>query len=321
MNKGGKNQERQPTGVLCSLLRSSLPSEETSVPLVSDLQIVGVRPGATNSLDAHRRLVTELAGGRLPPRPDERSIGKFASTAAHPKVPSTATDADAVTILITSYRGAIAAGWRDQRHEKPVGQQFCRLCFGDHHIRSCKREMELLRLSASTDAFDQADLVAEQLKRSHGNQPTRARATTAKTRAHLVSVVNVLRNQEIAPASWCLYSCDEWKRLKITDGPPTMAWVYSHKRLQSPTWFDEHDYSGRTVHYPMAWNQLAARYQDMWRQLDRETVPTRLRVLEVIDNFFPGNLYGTMLQAARTATVQLQRDIDRAAARGEVFSA
>lgn len=138
----------------------------------------------------------------------------------------------------------------------------------------------------------------------------------------LVRAAHVMREEGIAPSSWCLFSADAWRAAALTEGPPTVAFVFSENRLRERLdWFAESEanYDGHTVIYSPEWMHLASLHREMWRHLTRENPENRLRLLEVVDRFFPGDTYDRLLDRARNAQAKLQRDVDAMIARGVIF--
>lgn len=137
----------------------------------------------------------------------------------------------------------------------------------------------------------------------------------------MLAAAAFMEEHQISPAAWCLFSVDVWKQWQITSGPPTLAFVFSHARLTDRlAWFeDEKDaYMGNTVLYSEEAKALAIRHKAMWDVLMRENPRDRPSLCAIVDRYFPGDTYETMLERAKNGQLQLQRELDAAVKKGVI---
>ena len=135
----------------------------------------------------------------------------------------------------------------------------------------------------------------------------------------LAAAAAFMRSNGVTPIGWALFSCDVWKELGITDGPPTTTFMFSHARLvERLGWYEERkdEYVGGTAMACPELVKLFAAHDDMWRRLIRENPTDRPSVLEIVDQCFPNDTWEHMVEAARQGQRRLKRELDEAVARG-----
>lgn len=120
---------------------------------------------------------------------------------------------------------------------------------------------------------------------------------------------------DFSPSAWARFSFDVFP----TDSYPRMTWVYSLKRLDTQgTWWGEvrNQYCAGAVRIAPAHEFLYRDYRLMWQELRRSNPTRREQVLEIIENFFPGDSWEKRVHAARVQSHQMQRILEVRAARG-----
>jgi hypothetical protein len=119
----------------------------------------------------------------------------------------------------------------------------------------------------------------------------------------LVEAAQLLIDHEIAPAAWCVWSCDIWRDFGGKGNkrkPPPVGWVLGPKRIaERYGWFasEESGYmGGAPVHGPIL-KELVRRYAKMHDALYQRDA--YLNPEEVVAEFFPGTAYAETLAAAK----------------------
>jgi hypothetical protein len=140
-----------------------------------------------------------------------------------------------------------------------------------------------------------------------------------KSYSSLVQAAHFLRDNDISPIAWALFSAAVWCDYEITKGPPTVAFVYSLARMQErQSWFDDEKdaYNGNSSMFTDQLRQLANDVHEMWAIMLRENPSTRPRLMEIVDHYFPGDSYERRWDMVKKAQFQLQRELDEAVRKG-----
>ena len=136
----------------------------------------------------------------------------------------------------------------------------------------------------------------------------------------LIEAADLLRELEAAPAAWCAFSVDCWRKYDMGKKPPSIAWVYQLGRIENQNgWYqgEEPYYMSRRVVYSKPAQVLIYQYQQMRFALARSGAQTRQEVAVVVEKFFPDGLYDRLVDKAKDRSLDDQQRISAAAARGE----
>lgn len=136
--------------------------------------------------------------------------------------------------------------------------------------------------------------------------------------AAFVGAAEALIEHNIPPAAWAAFSCDVWKKFSARGPRPTrgkgwppVAWVFSAKRIEERRgWFraEESDYSGGRAIFGPKHKDLMYRFA----RLDWVLGDPRVRdVGAVVEQFFPGNLYEELVNAARAEAADYRERFKR----------
>lgn len=274
-----------------------------------------VRP--TTELNPRRRL-QELGKRLIPPTPDYRLVAEVKTP--NPRLLPADTSRDAA-ILADAYVGATRARWFDHQSVTD-SSDFCPKCFGDHRrVRGgCGRLERTFKKLTSSDLLDRAEGETE-LAMLHVARPAfdLTDSVRQKFEGQLLAAAARMREYQIAPAAWCMFSCDVWLDAQITEGPPTVAFVFSAQRLTERLgWFEDARarYVGGTVLLSGELRLLAQKHADMWREILRESPQERPSLQVIVDRHFPGVTYDKLLEDARRGQAALQARVDDMVKRG-----
>jgi hypothetical protein len=107
----------------------------------------------------------------------------------------------------------------------------------------------------------------------------------------LVMAGRVLTFLELPPMVWVLSSFDAYAEMGHSKGAPTMAWVYSEKRIEghAKRIKQEYDlglYRGGRVMYVRGHLELASRWQEMKEELLREKPDNLPSLVAVVNRHF-----------------------------------
>jgi hypothetical protein len=150
---------------------------------------------------------------------------------------------------------------------------------------------------------------------------TRGNPAEHKSFPILQAAARLLFAAEIAPAAWCLFSCDAWRANAKKDAPPTVAWVYSANRIRDrQDWFREEGefYRVHEVRYAPEHRLLAADWSAMWQALILSPPATLQECVDIVDRFFPSMTYEERIQKAKGQVRSMQLTIDNAVRSGEL---
>jgi hypothetical protein len=136
----------------------------------------------------------------------------------------------------------------------------------------------------------------------------------------LLTAAQSMRDEFIAPSAWVLWSFDTFPG---APSMPRVSWTFG-SRLRNPqtlAWFekDRDRYEGERILHAYEFIALYTDWETMWRDLMVKRPPDRPRVLEVVEQHFPGTSYEDRLHRAQVATVRLQKAIDLSIADGGVW--
>ncbi len=141
-----------------------------------------------------------------------------------------------------------------------------------------------------------------------------------KNLGKLIEAAELLRDHDIAPAAWAMFSVDAWLKYGIGKGLPRLNWVFSPKRVEDHhEWFggEEVHYTARRAVHGRAAQELIRRHHRMRIDLASSGAQTEEEVKVVVDRYLPGSLYDDLAQKARERATDDQVRISDAAARGE----
>lgn len=134
----------------------------------------------------------------------------------------------------------------------------------------------------------------------------------------LLQAADALVEHEIPPAAWAAFSIDAWREY-APDGqgerPPRLKWVWSAKRIEERfEWFlsEENVYMGRRAVFGPKHRALLDRYHEMTSEIAR----TRGNEREIAGQYFPGETYRRMLDAALAEVQETQQRLDADAKEG-----
>jgi len=126
----------------------------------------------------------------------------------------------------------------------------------------------------------------------------------------LSRVVDLMTAFEVPPAAWVLFSFDVWKEYGATDGPPTVAWTFSEKRLiENRAWFENRrdQYFGGRVYYAEEHIALVKQWKLMWDHLMIHRPQTREELLRIVEAFFPNDSYEKGVALAQASSRRLEK--------------
>lgn len=140
--------------------------------------------------------------------------------------------------------------------------------------------------------------------------------------ARLELAARLMREAEIAPAAWVLFSFSVWREFSGRSGPPPVSFVFSQKRLaERLEWFEqERDrWSSGQMLVTREHRTLAEDHHAMWRELLAYTPDTREGVRVVVERWFPGDSWERRVADARAVASRLQREVEQQVALGCVL--
>jgi len=143
---------------------------------------------------------------------------------------------------------------------------------------------------------------------------TRGDISKSKYYRGFVSAAGVLKDFEVAPASWAAFSVDAWCDYMTSSKPPGANWVYSAKRLQEKQeWFENElvSYGGGRLLFSAAHTDAIKRYTGLRQQT------AQLELTEaLIEKWFPGG-WQKHYEKATIQNQQDQKKLNELAERGE----
>jgi hypothetical protein len=148
---------------------------------------------------------------------------------------------------------------------------------------------------------------------------------THKDFARLREAAALLRELEVPPVAWVLFSFDVWAEhgpARVRGKPPSVSFVFSQKRIAERfDWFDrERDrYTGTRHFMAPTHRQLCEDHAAMLTELMRLPLESRSEVLAVIDRYFPGDSFERRLNQARAEARKLQDEVTRAVEMGSLL--
>lgn len=114
---------------------------------------------------------------------------------------------------------------------------------------------------------------------------------------------------DVAPAAWCAFSADVWRRME-NKGLPPLKFVFSAKRVEERAgWYrsEESNYSGGRV----LWTPTAREFAT--RQANMRCVPSRIQTEEElktwVEKYFPNKRYQELLTQIREETSRLRDEL------------
>lgn len=133
--------------------------------------------------------------------------------------------------------------------------------------------------------------------------------------AMMAECAEALLAEDIAPAAWAAWSVDLWRSSRGKDRPPPVRWCLSPKRVEEKAgWFrsEEGGYSGGRV----VTGRMHARLWEKWNGMAQEMGDPDNDPAEVLERWFPGDLYERMHEAAQWEAEDYQRRLNRQKAEG-----
>lgn len=154
-----------------------------------------------------------------------------------------------------------------------------------------------------------------------------ARGDVSKSRYFklLVSAAETLRENgercsEMSPAAWVAFSCEAWRAMGKSGGPPPLSFVFSAFRLAERWGWFEADFLGRYEGSRVVVGPLHRRLMEDWRAMSASIVAERpkdrLALGHVVERFFPGRSWEDRVRAVGREAAASQAAIDQAIARG-----
>jgi len=149
----------------------------------------------------------------------------------------------------------------------------------------------------------------------------RGEITKSKHWPLLLAAATRMRDLEIAPGAWCLFSADVWREHSTAANapPPPPTFVFAKSRMENRLdWFDDEcdRYRGGHAMFAPAHLALAQRWKDLWRDLHKESPQDRPRLLVILERHFPGDSWERGLRQARDETEALRRTVTELVKRG-----
>lgn len=149
----------------------------------------------------------------------------------------------------------------------------------------------------------------------------RGEITKSKHWPLLLAAATRMRELEIAPGAWCLFSADVWREhsTAVSPPPPPPTFVFAKSRMENRLdWFDDEcdRYRGGRALFAPAHLALAQRWKDLWRDLHKESPQDRPRLLVILERHFPGDSWERGLAQARDETEALRRTVTELVKRG-----
>lgn len=136
----------------------------------------------------------------------------------------------------------------------------------------------------------------------------------------MLEAAQLLRDHEIAPAAWCLWSMELWAKYGKAGTTPPLLWVFGKGRInEREGWFKheaEHYTESRLVFSPFA-QELLRRYAFMQRELILSGAQDEAAVAVVVQRWFPGKLYDELSECAKARAQDDQARMTAAVRRGD----
>lgn len=150
--------------------------------------------------------------------------------------------------------------------------------------------------------------------------------TTVKDWKKFKACVTKMREHDIAPATWIMWSFDAWCSFGGHEKTPPITWVFSANRVDlRHGWFnsEEHSYQAHTIqHGPIA-KDLLRRWSRMRQTLcmvalaESRNHDLGFNSDDVIRLYFPGTTYADMVRATRREALDITTDIANRIKAGE----
>ena len=136
--------------------------------------------------------------------------------------------------------------------------------------------------------------------------------TKSKHFSRLVKAAAKFIEHQVAPASWCAWSCEVWRLYINSRTVPTMAWVFDVKRIEKQHgWFHadgEEVLAGMHVYTPSA-RELLDRRARMFAHIAFHVNPSSELLERIRDYHFPNNLYDELSKRAVVEAREYKHDL------------
>jgi hypothetical protein len=126
-----------------------------------------------------------------------------------------------------------------------------------------------------------------------------------------------MREQEISPANWALWSSREWAKRSAPGSTPPLQWTFSVTRLvnQRPFFDEQAEELGGRIVFTAAMRELMGRYQRMAAAIRSCRTPDEARA--VATAAFPEGLHQRLVERARSEAKAEQAQLWDRARKGE----
>jgi len=149
---------------------------------------------------------------------------------------------------------------------------------------------------------------------------TRQQLAKSKYLKTLASAARMMREMEIPPAAWAMFSMDVWRKFgKGKASMPPIAWMFSEKRMADREgWFrhEEGGYHDSRIIYGDAAQDIMRRWAGMYGALVR-ALSTGGDLSAVVGRFFPDGMYDKLIDRANREAADDQLVLNKAMVRGD----
>ncbi len=133
----------------------------------------------------------------------------------------------------------------------------------------------------------------------------------------LVTAAKAFIAEDIAPASWCSFSCDVWAKAE-NKGMPPLKFLFSAKRIaERAGWYrsEAESYSGGRLLYTPTAKDFIQRQSSM--RCFPPALRTEAELAAHVARFFPGDAFEAHLALLRAESASLREELDRVVSLGE----
>ena len=134
----------------------------------------------------------------------------------------------------------------------------------------------------------------------------------------LLRAAEVLADECVPPAAWCLFSADVWRKYRAKQIVPPV-FVYALQRIRDDQgWFEQASaqYCGGSVRFAAEHRHLLVDHRNMWAELIRLPTINRAEITRVVDKHFPASTFEARVISAKMQARRMQLQINQALADG-----
>jgi hypothetical protein len=148
---------------------------------------------------------------------------------------------------------------------------------------------------------------------------SRAQILKSKLYPKLISAAKKMRDMEIAPAAWAMFSYEMWGNFGEKKGNPPLAWMFSESRMEKhENWFNAEAgrYCGpRPILGGMAQDILRA-----WGEMEYVMMDARVKGKDlgaIFAEYFPTGIYVKAIELSLKECAETQAALNKQCARGD----